>query len=309
MNSPSRAERFWTELPPAAGAAVMATGIVSVGLHLIHVEWLSAVLLCLAAAEWILLAADFATRATRETGRWLREAVTPPALTGVAATSVLGTRIALLGWRWLAIMLLVVALAAWPGLLMAVLRHRRSRMPGAFFLICVSTQGLSVLAATLRTTVLDWAALVFFCLGLVLYGLALTHFDLRQVAGGAGDQWIACGGLAISALAGSKLVATGTFTGWPHTTLRMVTQAVLALCVAWYVILLVAEVRRPRLQYDIRRWATVFPLGMTAVACLSVAAVEQLDGLHTLGVVLLWFAFAAWAFTAAMLGGVLLRQR
>ncbi|MFD0327932.1 hypothetical protein ACFQZC_06055 [Streptacidiphilus monticola] len=63
--------------------------------------------------------------------------------------------------------------------------------------------------------------------------------------------------------------------------------------------LLAAEMRRPRLRFDVRRWATVFPLGMTAVAALTAAAVTGWTWLHGLGTVLLWIAAAAWALTAA----------
>lgn len=37
------------------------------------------------------------------------------------------------------------------------------------------------------------AVLALLWLGLVLYGLALARFDLRQVTAGTGDQWVAGG--------------------------------------------------------------------------------------------------------------------
>lgn len=49
----------------------------------------------------------------------------------------------------------------------------------------------------------------------------------------------------------------------------------------WYVVLAVAEVRRPRLAYDVRRWATVFPLGMAAGASLSTASAAHVAWLLT----------------------------
>jgi hypothetical protein len=36
------------------------------------------------------------------------------------------------------------------------------------------------------------------------------------------------------------------------------------LTMLWLVVLLLADVRWPRLEYDARRWSTVFPLGMYA---------------------------------------------
>lgn len=121
------------------------------------------------------------------------------------------------------------------------------------------------------------------------------------MVGGAGDHWVAGGALSISALAGSKLTASPVWTGSAHTTLRTVTLALLALSLVWYVVLLTAELRHPRPRYDIRRWATVFPLGMTATACLSVADPAGVAWLRPLGEVLLWIAVGAWLLTFAAL--------
>ncbi|MEU6356965.1 tellurite resistance/C4-dicarboxylate transporter family protein [Streptomyces sp. NPDC047072] len=299
---------WWTQRPPAAGAAVMATGIVSVGLHLTGHETLSRIALVLACAAWLGLAADFAVRLLRERARWIAEAETPGALTAVAATTVLGTRFAALGWTTLAEALLALAALLWPILIVPVVTHWKRPMPGGVFLGCVATQGLAVLGATLAAAVstawLAHTALVLFWLGLVLYGAALARFDLRQVAEGAGDHWVAGGALAISALAGAKLLAADTarlylWNDDAHGALRAVTVTLLVLDLAWYAVLLAAECARPRLRYDVRRWATVFPMGMAAAATLSVAAAVDADGLDAPGRVLLWISVAAWLAVAA----------
>jgi tellurite resistance protein TehA-like permease len=69
--------------------------------------------------------------------------------------------------------------------------------------------------------------------------------------------------------------------------------------VAGYALLVVCEVRRPRPRYDVRRWATVFPMGMTAAASIAVAQAEGLPAVAVVGQVLLWPALAAWSLTAA----------
>ncbi|MFG2973120.1 tellurite resistance/C4-dicarboxylate transporter family protein [Streptomyces sp. NPDC048331] len=295
----------WTGLPPAAGAAVMATGIISVGLRLTGHEAASLAALVVAGALWLVLAADFISLLLGDRGRFRAEADTPAALTAVAATTVIGARFSQQGWQTAAAVLLVLAALLWPGLLFNVLRHWRRRMPGAAFLGCVATQGLSLLTASLadaeHRAPLARVALVGFCLGLLLYLAALFRFDPREVVGGAGDHWVAGGALSISALAGSKLTASPVWTGSAHTTLRTVTLALLTLSLLWYVVLLAAELRHPRPRYDIRRWATVFPLGMTATACLSVAAPAGIAWLRPLGEVLLWIAVGAWLLTFAAL--------
>ncbi|MEV6112243.1 tellurite resistance/C4-dicarboxylate transporter family protein [Streptomyces sp. NPDC052109] len=299
---------WWAERPPAAGAAVMATGILSVGLHLAGAETVSRLALAMTCVAWAALAADFVLRLLGDRQRWMAEAGRPGALTAVAATTVLGTRFSALGGQPLAEALLALAALLWPALLLLVVRHWGRRMPGTVFLCCVATQGLVVLAATLaaaeHTAWLAHTALVLFWLGLVLYGLALARFDMRQVLEGAGDQWIAGGALAISALAGSRLLIAGDgglylWDGDDRGALRTVTVMLLVLDLAWYLALLVAEVARPRRGYDVRRWSTVFPMGMTAAGMLSVATALGVPWLSRPGQVLLWVAVAVWLVVAA----------
>ncbi|MEY9993656.1 tellurite resistance protein TehA-like permease [Streptomyces sp. V4I8] len=299
---------WWSQRPPAAGAAVMATGILSVALNQTDHETLSRIALALACASWLALAGDFTARLLWDRARWVNEAATPAALTAIAATTVLGTRFTTLGWEPLAKTLLALAALLWPGFLIAVVRHWHPRMSGAVFLGCVATQGLAVLGATLAANEssawLAHAALVLFWLGLVLYVIALTRFDLRQVVHGAGDHWVAGGALAISALAGSKLIAADStrlylWNDDDTSALRKVTVALLILDLAWYAALALAEIARPRLRYDVRRWATVFPMGMTAAATLSVATALDVPWLETPGEVLLWITVAAWLAVSA----------
>ncbi|MFF4866127.1 hypothetical protein ACFY3J_31315 [Streptomyces sp. NPDC001231] len=153
---------------------------------------------------------------------------------------------------------------------MLVVRNYRRPMPGAVFLSCVATEGLAVLAATpAKTQAVAWpayAALVLFWLGLVLYVFALCCFDLRQLLQGHGDHWIAVGALAISALAGARLIAVGgggtyLWDADDSGVLRTVTLALFVLDLCWYAVLVVAELVRPRLRYDVRRWSDRVPDG------------------------------------------------
>ncbi|CAM5554217.1 tellurite resistance/C4-dicarboxylate transporter family protein [Streptomyces tanashiensis] len=115
-------------------------------------------------------------------------------------------------------------------------------------------------------------ALVLFLLGLVLYADALARFDVRQVVTGAGDHWIAGGAMAISALAGSKLLTSGAWSGGRRRPCGGRRSSCSPSDLTWYSVLLCGEFAHRRLRYDVLRWATVFPLGMTAVASLSTAA-------------------------------------
>ncbi|WP_198357499.1 tellurite resistance/C4-dicarboxylate transporter family protein [Streptomyces fildesensis] len=303
------ARHWWADRPPAAGGAAMATAIISVGLRLTGYDAASAVFLVVAVAAWLLLAVLFADRLLLDRGTWKAQAGTPAALTSIAATTVLGTRLSLQGRQGVAAALLIVAAGLWPVLLPSVVRHWKPGLPGAGFLVCVATEGLAVLAGSLalaeRQTWLMWAALVCFVLGLLLYAAVLPRFDVRQLRTGSGDQWVAGGALAISALAGSELVTASAANGplrWApsaHGTLRVVTVVLLVLDLCWFAVLLVCEVRWPRPHYDVRRWSTVFPFGMTAVACLAVAAAADVPAAETAGRALLWPTLALWVLALA----------
>ncbi|MGW2783906.1 tellurite resistance/C4-dicarboxylate transporter family protein [Streptomyces populi] len=303
---------WWTGWAPAAGAAVMATGILSTGLHLTGHEPLSRIALLLASLIWIGLASDFLARLVGDREQWARRAGTPAGLDAVAATTVLGTRFSVLGWRGLAEVLLALSAVLWPVLLLAVMRRWRRRMTGEVFLVCVATQGLSVLGSAVATEAgSDWlahAAMTLFWVGVALYVLSLAHFDPWEVRKGAGDHWVAAGALGISALAGAGLVVARDADPYlwnndDQGVLRATTGALLALDLACCVLLAVAEVVWPRPRYDVRRWSSVFPMGMTAVATLAVAVALDVFRLRGPGQVLLWIAVAAWL--AAVVGTAL----
>ena len=75
---------------------------------------------------------------------------------------------------------------------------------------------------------------------------------------------------------------------------------------AWLPVLVVSEVIRRRLGYDIRRWATVFPLGMYAACSITVGQVARVSGITGFGRVWAWVALAA---TLLALAGLFLRVR
>lgn len=303
MSGTSALRTWWAQRPPATGAAVMATGILAVGLRQTGHETLFRIALALTAVAWLGLVAEILVRALRERDRRRAAVGAPTALAPVAATATLGTGVSVLGRQQPAQALLALAAALWAGLILPVFRGWERPMSGAVFLGCVATEGIAVLgavlAATLEVAWLAHTALVFFWFGLLFYLVGLRCFDRREVTAGAGDHWIAVGGLAISALAGSRLVAAARnglylWSEDDNGVMRASTIALLVLALVGYCVLAVAELLRPRLGHDVRRWTTVFPMGMTAVAALSFATVFGVPWLRGLGRVLLWIAVAAW---------------
>jgi tellurite resistance protein TehA-like permease len=277
----------------------MATSVVSVALRSDGQDRLSAILLVVAGMLWLILAAVFAERALRDRRRWRTDTRTPAALTAVAATAVLGSRLALAGWTVVAWALAAAAAALAALLLPRVLRGLGARADGSAFLIPVAVQSLAtVLAAIVATTRPRWpadVALVLLVAGVACYVVVLVRFDPRAIVDGVGDQWVLGGAAAITALAAASLRLDGLA--------PPVTAVVAWTAWAWALlclpVLVAGEVARPRLRYDIRRWATVFPLGMYAAAAFALDDAEGVAVARLLAGVGVWIACAAWLVVAA----------
>ncbi|HST15572.1 MAG TPA: tellurite resistance/C4-dicarboxylate transporter family protein [Gaiellaceae bacterium] len=284
-------------VPAGSGAFVMGTGIVSVALALDGEDVVSRALFAIAAVGWLVSAAAALGRERL-----------PASLTGVAATAVLGARAALLGWGRVAIVALALAVAMWLALLPDLVRTPRERAVGTSFLVVVATESIAVLAALVSqledTRWLATAAVAPLVLGLAAYPLVARRFDLRQIAFGHGDQWVAGGALAIAALACAEVGAAAT--GVLHTALDHAALVVWVLAIGWLPVLVAGELRGPRHGFDLRRWATVFPVGMYAVCSFLVAHVDGVDSIATFARIWAWVGLAVWllAFAGAARRGV-----
>jgi tellurite resistance protein TehA-like permease len=71
----------------------------------------------------------------------------------------------------------------------------------------------------------------------------------------------------------------------------------------WLPALLAAETLRRRLDYDLRRWSTVFPVGMYAACSFAVGATANSRPITDFAKIWVWVSVAVWLFvSAAMLG-------
>ncbi|HEY7603180.1 MAG TPA: tellurite resistance/C4-dicarboxylate transporter family protein [Gaiellaceae bacterium] len=300
--------RVLAAVPPASGAVVMGTGIVSIDLANGGHETLSRILLGVAAAVWVGLGLLLGGRVLFDRPRARLEAASPAALTGVAGTEVLGSRVTLLGWQAIGAALLVVGLCLWLALVPRVLRAWKVPTVGVSFVLVVSTESLAVLGAILaRRERLAWlavAALAAVALGLVAYVFVLARFDLRQLLVGRGDHWVAGGALAIATLACGETAeaarAVESLNGLAGG-LDVAALVLWATAFAWLPVLLVCEVVSPRLTYDARRWSTVFPVGMYAACSFVVGDVRQIGGMVDFARAWTWVALAVWLVVAAAL--------
>jgi hypothetical protein len=278
---PRLQEWLLVEAQPGAGSFVMATGIVAIGMELSGHDDVAHILLAVCAAGWLVLATALLYRLVARTDGWWLETSQIGALTAVAGSTVLAAALStVLDWRLVPLLLWIVAAPLWVIVVSRALVRLPPRAPqGLVFLLTVATQGVSLVASTLAVDyAADWLVYLAFALwvfGIALYLLVELHdFDPRLIMSGRGDHWVFGGAVAISVLAGAKLItaveARGALDGLTH-------DLHVAVLVAWVVampILLVlvwSELAFPRLGYSALRWATSFPVGMYA-ACTLVAS-------------------------------------
>jgi len=170
--------------------------------------------------------------------------------------------------------------------------------------LTVSTESLTVLSAALAASEhAHWpldAAFAPFLLGLAFYAFVISRFDLRQPAVGRGGHWITGGALALSTLAAGRITlaakALHQLSGISGT-LKVVSLVLWGLTIAWLPVLLAAEVLRPRLHYDVRRWSTVFPVGMYAACSFVVGVVATAPAITDFARIWVWVGVAVWLIT------------
>ena len=313
--------------PPDVFAVVMATGIVSVAAYDHHYWRLGIALGILAVVAFVVLVLSVlvwvSTRFRRVKALIRDPDVALRMFTFVAACAVLGVR-----WNghpvaaWL---LGGLALAAWLGLAPLALVdvgsrpvvNLREQAHGAWLLPSVATAGLATTAANLAVDVqarsLVITATVAWLLGMVLYLAVTWLIAWRALAAPfvpeevTPDSWILMGALAITALAGDRILAAARtlnapagLVDWP----RPVTLGAWVLASLWIPVLLYAEVWRAdqaagSLHYQGVWWAAVFPLGMYSTATAATGTELRMGSLQTISLVFFWIAFTVWTLVAS----------
>ena len=151
--------------------------------------------------------------------------------------------------------------------------------------------------------------------GLALYIFTAARFHLRDLVTAHGDHWLAGGALALSALAAghvTQAAATlGQLRGWDQV-LTTSTLVLWCLAMVWLLPLVVCEIARPRLRYDVRRWASVLSLGLYAACSFVTGKVAGIAAISDFGHVWTWIAFTGWLLALAGLlrhGWTMLRSQ
>lgn len=279
----------------------MGTGIVSVALAQDNEPIVSFALLGIAGISWSALAVVVFARLIADRPRLLAEARSPGGLTGLAATAVLGARLVELGWLLPAVLLLGLAVVTWPVLMLLAIHRLPRRASGDWFMLTVVPEGLAALAAALAPPLrVGWLAgcgFAFAASGLALYPVVLVRFQLRDIVTAQGEHWVTGGSLAISALAFAQIALADRHLGLAGAPAGVFGDAGVVLwgaAMLWLAALLIGELRRPRLQYDFRRWSTVFPVGMYAASGFAVASATRTPIIRDFARVWVGVAAAIW---------------
>jgi tellurite resistance protein TehA-like permease len=311
-------------LNPGYFALVMATGIVSRAVRSDGSARLSGILLGLTIACYAVLVVAYGWRLAGYRREFMADLADPRKtfafFTFVAASDVLGSRLAADGHSGATIGLLIVATLAWLLLnygvpMMLITRHgTQSALAGAngtWFIWVVGTQSLAVSATVLPPPVHAWLvalSVASWSVGVVLYVMvaALVLTSLLQYPVGPAEvtpaYWVFMGATAISVLAGAQILLL------PADPLVTATRPVIAgICVilwafgTWLIPFLLGAgvwrhlIRKVKLTYEPGLWSIVFPVGMYGVASRELGKALHVSWLATLGSDEAWVAFAVWA--------------
>ena len=326
-----RTARAVEGLTPGYFALVMASGIISVGMHLEDVDLVSELLLLVCATSYVVLLGLTVWRFISYRPAVVEDFTDPRRgfgfFTFVAGTNVLGVRLglddahaataALLvlgGLTWLALGYVV----PWTAVLGRQERPVVATANGTWFIWVVASQSVAVAAATIEP-VYDTArrelavlAVVSWSVGVFLYAAAGILVALRLMLYEFGPEeltppyWVSMGALAITVLAGARIVEMADAPMVAVTRDLIAGLAVVFWAFAtWLIPVLVAagwwrHVRRKvPLRYEATLWSVIFPLGMYAVAGIYLGRADRLPLVEAIGAVELWIAFGAWLIVFA----------
>lgn len=325
-------------LHPGSFAFVMATGIVSIGMDQQGFTLISRVLLGIGLLAWASLMIALTMRLLNHRDKVIVDVHDPVVAFGfftiVAGTDVLATRLVDVSWQTSAALLTfaaVVGILLGYGVPWAAVLSRRERpilphVNGTWFIWVVASQSVATAAASIQPHVSSGRAEVAilavaaWSVGIVLYAACAVFVALRILLYPFSPvdlnppYWVSMGAVAITVVAGSKIVEMAStpvldatsgligglsVLGWAWATWLIPVLFAVGLWRHWY--------HRIPLRYEATWWSIVFPLGMYAVAGMLVGRADALPIVEAIGSSWLWVGAAAWLFASVQMARSWLR--
>jgi len=317
-------------LYPGSFALVMATGIISNALFFEGRRELSdALFACNVIAYPCLLAATLLRAARFSQALWA-DLINPRLVfsffTIVAGTDVFGTGLNLRGFATLSLTMWLFALVLWFGLIylsFGVLTflntaHGANVVHGGWLIAIVGTESLVILGTLVAPPIGQLGTAIFVLIhmlwgvGLAFYGIFIVLFahrifflefdpdDITPLL------WVVMGAAAISTNAGSTLTLTDSALPFLQSMRPFIDGVTLIIWAwgTWWIPLLLLfgiwkhGVCRVPITYTPMLWSLVFPLGMYALASLRLSLATDFPPLHSISLMMVWVALAAWLATA-----------
>lgn len=319
-------------LPPGSFGIVMATGIVSLGAHLMALPWIAHSLLLLNLilypVLWVMNLIRLAKFPTRMVGDLTDHARGPGFFTLIAGSNIVGAQlVVLLPESGVGVVLWWIGSLCWMGLTYTIftaltLKIQKPTLEkgisGTWLLSIVSTQSVAVLSSLLAAGTLphwklelNFLALAMWLVGGMLYIWMISLIFYRytffrlEPEDLVPSYWINMGAMAISTLAGSLLVTSAPEAPLLNALAPFIKGMTILYWVTgtwWIPILLILTLwrygyRRYPIRYNSLYWAIVFPLGMYAVCTHMLSEALSIGFLDRISPVLFYLSLAAWVIT------------
>lgn len=317
----------WLEtLDPGYYTLTMATGIISIALHLLELPALSGALYYITLASWCALFVVYTWRLARFP-RAVWDDLTNTRLTFnffsfVAGTGVAGLLLHQHGHATLAMAAWVLGFVVWALLLycsfsVLILLHpdrNVSVVHGGWLICIVGTQALVLLGLKVVGQLDAYAEsmmvaiFMLWGLGLILYAILITLISYRifflemKKEDYSPRMWVIMGAAAISANASSTLDMADPVINVlyeVHAVIDAMAMLTWAWATWWIPLLVIIGVWRhgihkAPLRYEPSQWSIAFPLGMYTVASVQLSLASEFDPLHWVSHLMVWVAFGVW---------------
>lgn len=312
---------------PGYFALVMATGIVSIGAYLYDLKQIATVLLVANVIFYIVLWVILILRILKYPADVWKDIISSSRgvtfLTIVAANNVLGNQFAIMtSNKDMAIFLWEFGIVLWLVItytFFVVITAKEPKqgvelsLSGAWLLIVVATESIAVLGALIANDMAHQEVVIFvsFCafliggmhymvfISLIIYRWLFISMKAELLTP---PYWINMGAVAITTLAGSRLMMYTQHHEWISGIQYFLSGFTIffwAFATWWIPILFLLPVWRHIIQkvpikYDPQYWSLVFPAGMYAVATFNLSKALNLSFLLPISNVFICFSIIAW---------------